>query len=242
MLSEAAFHDFDYLTVDFDIENNMHFTFITHLTNGSETSEWWCSFFVTLKLCCWFLQIAARPGSQHFKCLYRVAFVPRDAYDLLTADPNAFEYFYMQVSTQSYANVNDIATKASESLLCILFTTVFEDRFVLNVSNIHKWTTNTFGNGKNTQINCIFTDHVHSRRKDNVFTDVCLSIVRRVRGGGGGGESVYIGPVWQLEKLQHAETTLTRPPPPPPQRPWLVEPSFPQTKNCWRALPPLPRP
>ena len=45
-----------------------------------------------------YFQVAARPGSQHFKCLYRVAFVPRDAYDLLTADPNAFEYFYMQVS------------------------------------------------------------------------------------------------------------------------------------------------
>ncbi len=47
-------------------------------------------------------QIAARPGSQHFKCLFRVAFVPRDAYDLLRKDSAAFEYFYMQVSNNGF--------------------------------------------------------------------------------------------------------------------------------------------
>ncbi|CAH1777483.1 unnamed protein product, partial [Owenia fusiformis] len=40
--------------------------------------------------------IACRPGSQFFKCLLRVCFVPRDAYDLLRKDATAFEYFYMQ--------------------------------------------------------------------------------------------------------------------------------------------------
>ena len=51
-------------------------------------------------------QVAARPGSQHFKCLLRLAFVPRDAYDLLQSDPTAFEYFYMQVSGAHVAVVS----------------------------------------------------------------------------------------------------------------------------------------
>lgn len=45
------------------------------------------------------LQIAARPGAQHLRCLYRVTFVPRDAYDLLRKDSMAFEYLYLQVNT-----------------------------------------------------------------------------------------------------------------------------------------------
>ncbi|KAH9519888.1 FERM and PDZ domain-containing protein 4 [Bulinus truncatus] len=40
--------------------------------------------------------IASRPDVCHFRCLFRVAFVPLDAYDLLKEDPVAFEYFYMQ--------------------------------------------------------------------------------------------------------------------------------------------------
>lgn len=43
------------------------------------------------------LQIASRPGSRHFRCLFRVAYVPKDSYDLLKQDPIAFEYFYTQV-------------------------------------------------------------------------------------------------------------------------------------------------
>ena len=43
------------------------------------------------------LQIASQPGSQHFRCLFRVAFVPHDAYDMLRKDTTAFEYFYTQV-------------------------------------------------------------------------------------------------------------------------------------------------
>lgn len=42
-------------------------------------------------------QIAARPGSQHFRCLFRVIFVPNDPLDLLKSDPLAFEYLYQQV-------------------------------------------------------------------------------------------------------------------------------------------------
>ncbi|KAK3596512.1 hypothetical protein CHS0354_021016 [Potamilus streckersoni] len=41
-------------------------------------------------------EIAARPGACNFRCLFRVVFVPRDAYDLLKEDPVAFEYFYLQ--------------------------------------------------------------------------------------------------------------------------------------------------
>ncbi|GFS04009.1 FERM and PDZ domain-containing protein 4 [Elysia marginata] len=41
-------------------------------------------------------ELAAKPGARHFRCLFRVAFVPQDAYDLLKEDPIAFEYFYMQ--------------------------------------------------------------------------------------------------------------------------------------------------
>ncbi|KAK8376636.1 hypothetical protein O3P69_009922 [Scylla paramamosain] len=36
------------------------------------------------------------PGAQHLRCLYRVTFVPRDAYDLLRKDSMAFEYLYLQ--------------------------------------------------------------------------------------------------------------------------------------------------
>ena len=103
MLSEAAFHDFDYLTLDLDTKNGAHFTFFSK-SHKPFRHKGVVFFFLPLRWSCCFLQIAARPGSQHFKCLYRVAFVPRDAYDLLTADPNAYEYFYMQVSTRNYAN------------------------------------------------------------------------------------------------------------------------------------------
>ncbi|XP_064636403.1 uncharacterized protein LOC135493223 isoform X2 [Lineus longissimus] len=41
-------------------------------------------------------EIASRPGAQHFKCLFRVAFVPKDAYDLVNKDTTGFEYFYRQ--------------------------------------------------------------------------------------------------------------------------------------------------
>ncbi|XP_071787301.1 uncharacterized protein [Asterias amurensis] len=41
-------------------------------------------------------QIASRPGSQDWKCLLRVTFVPQDAYDLLSKDSKAFDYFYLQ--------------------------------------------------------------------------------------------------------------------------------------------------
>ncbi|KAF2359462.1 FERM N-terminal [Trinorchestia longiramus] len=41
-------------------------------------------------------RIAARPGAQHLRCLYRVTFVPRDAYALLRRDTVAFEYLYHQ--------------------------------------------------------------------------------------------------------------------------------------------------
>ncbi|XP_012939076.1 FERM and PDZ domain-containing protein 4, partial [Aplysia californica] len=41
-------------------------------------------------------ELAARPGARHFRCLFRVAYVPRDAYELLKEDPISFEYFYMQ--------------------------------------------------------------------------------------------------------------------------------------------------
>ncbi|KAF0310745.1 FERM and PDZ domain-containing protein 4 [Amphibalanus amphitrite] len=44
-------------------------------------------------------RIAARPGARHLRCLFRVTFVPRDAYELLRKDPVAFEYLYVQCCT-----------------------------------------------------------------------------------------------------------------------------------------------
>lgn len=41
-------------------------------------------------------QIAARPGAHNLRCLFRISFVPRDAYDLLQKDPISFEYLYQQ--------------------------------------------------------------------------------------------------------------------------------------------------
>ncbi|GAB6029665.1 hypothetical protein CHUAL_005397 [Chamberlinius hualienensis] len=41
-------------------------------------------------------KVAARPGAQHLRCLFRVTFVPRDGYDLLKDDPVTFEYLYTQ--------------------------------------------------------------------------------------------------------------------------------------------------
>ena len=53
-------------------------------------------------------QIASRPGARHFRCLFRVVYVPRDSYDLLKQDPVAFEYFYMQVNTSSEYEHTDL--------------------------------------------------------------------------------------------------------------------------------------
>ena len=43
-----------------------------------------------------FLQIASRPGAHNLRCLFRVTFVPVDAYELLRSDPMSFEYLYVQ--------------------------------------------------------------------------------------------------------------------------------------------------
>ncbi|XP_070554314.1 FERM and PDZ domain-containing protein 4-like isoform X2 [Ptychodera flava] len=41
-------------------------------------------------------KISARPHSHQWKCLFRVSFVPKDAFDLLRTDPMAFDYLYTQ--------------------------------------------------------------------------------------------------------------------------------------------------
>ncbi|RWS10540.1 FERM and PDZ domain-containing protein 4-like protein, partial [Dinothrombium tinctorium] len=41
-------------------------------------------------------KIAARPGAHNLRCLFRVAFVPKDAFEMLTKDPISFEYLYVQ--------------------------------------------------------------------------------------------------------------------------------------------------
>ena len=43
-------------------------------------------------------QIASRPGAHNLRCLFRVTFVPKDAYELLRKDSVAFEYLFVQVS------------------------------------------------------------------------------------------------------------------------------------------------
>ncbi|XP_052796628.1 uncharacterized protein LOC128229029 isoform X3 [Mya arenaria] len=55
-------------------------------------------------------EIASRPGARHFRCMFRVVFVPKDSYDLLKQDPIAFEYFYMQC-------VNDVLQERLSSEL-----------------------------------------------------------------------------------------------------------------------------
>jgi len=40
--------------------------------------------------------IASRPGAHNLRCLFRVTFVPVDAYELLRSDPMSFEYLYVQ--------------------------------------------------------------------------------------------------------------------------------------------------
>ena len=44
-------------------------------------------------------QIASRPGAHNLRCLFRVTFVPNDAYELLRSDSVAFEYLYVQVTS-----------------------------------------------------------------------------------------------------------------------------------------------
>ena len=61
------------------------------------------------------LQIAARPGAQHLRCLYRVTFVPKDAYDLLRKDSVAFEYLYLQVN--DYVDSSHLHTKTSSNTM-----------------------------------------------------------------------------------------------------------------------------
>lgn len=46
------------------------------------------------------LQVTQRPGSDKMKCFFRVSFVPRDPVELLRRDAVAFEYLYVQVSSQ----------------------------------------------------------------------------------------------------------------------------------------------
>ena len=46
-------------------------------------------------------QIASRPGAHNLRCLFRVTFVPVDAYELLRTDSVAFEYLYVQVKISS---------------------------------------------------------------------------------------------------------------------------------------------
>uniref|UniRef100_A0A2C9KGR6 PDZ domain-containing protein n=1 Tax=Biomphalaria glabrata TaxID=6526 RepID=A0A2C9KGR6_BIOGL len=62
--------------------------------------------------------IAARPDICHFRCLFRVAFVPLDAYDLLKEDPVAFEYFYMQLTQLADFNQIELikVTKEGENM------------------------------------------------------------------------------------------------------------------------------
>merc|ERR1719189_2771736 len=41
-------------------------------------------------------KIASRPGAHNLRCLFRVTFVPLDAYEMLRKDSVAFEYLYVQ--------------------------------------------------------------------------------------------------------------------------------------------------
>ncbi|XP_052276810.1 uncharacterized protein LOC127876023 isoform X3 [Dreissena polymorpha] len=67
-------------------------------------------------------EIASRPGARHFRCLFRVMYVPRDSYDLLKHDPIAFEYFYIQC-------VNDVLQDR--------FTTELKQETLMRLSALH---------------------------------------------------------------------------------------------------------
>lgn len=47
-----------------------------------------------------------RPGSHKMRCLFRIAFVPRDPVDLLRRDPVTFEYLYVQVTLTNVRHYN----------------------------------------------------------------------------------------------------------------------------------------
>ena len=70
--------------------------------------------------------LATRPGAHNLRCLLRIAFVPKDAYDLLRKDTGAFDYLYMQccndvVQERSRLSLNTISLFAS--LLCTCTST-----------------------------------------------------------------------------------------------------------------------
>ena len=68
--------------VDILIDNNFLFTSRNKLTI-LDPREYLC-------------RIASRPGAHNLRCLFRVNFVPIDAYELLRKDSVAFEYLYVQ--------------------------------------------------------------------------------------------------------------------------------------------------
>ena len=53
-------------------------------------------------------RIASRPGAHNLRCLFRVNFVPIDAYELLRKDSVAFEYLYVQCCNDVTQVNNDI--------------------------------------------------------------------------------------------------------------------------------------
>lgn len=52
------------------------------------------------------LQVTQQPGSHKMRCLFRIAFVPRDPVDLLRRDPVSFEYLYVQVTAINMSHYN----------------------------------------------------------------------------------------------------------------------------------------
>ena len=66
------------------------------------------------------MQIASRPGAQNLRCLFRVTFVPTDAYELLRSDPMSFEYLYVQASNCCMGHGR------FETLGCFVFSTACE--------------------------------------------------------------------------------------------------------------------
>lgn len=53
-------------------------------------------------------QVTQQPGSHKMRCLFRIAFVPRDPVDLLRHDPVTFEYLYVQVTATNVSHDNKI--------------------------------------------------------------------------------------------------------------------------------------
>ena len=74
-------------------------------------------------------RIASRPGAHNLRCLFRVNFVPIDAYELLRKDSVAFEYLYVQCC-------NDVTQVSNRILLSYMGKNIYISCNITKAHNI----------------------------------------------------------------------------------------------------------